>query len=625
MYVDIPRFDGQSPATRSTCGDTASRTPGSAEGDVAARAMYLRQREFLITRYPAMQAWLPPQWPPRTSAIDRAATITALRQATSTLNHGLLILGYGDGTIIELLRQDPVARGKAITLIVLASELEDFVSSLGRCDIQAACSSMQLQVQLIVTAEDMSRYIITAFAAHHQIAQLAGTTILDSHPLAPAAEELRRTVKPALTAGLTERFDCLGNDVYDTFLGAKHILMNGDRVFREPRTSDYKGRYAGKSALCIASGPSCAAHYERIRAIQHEHVVICADSILGGLLKNGIEPDFVCMVERGDEMHKLIDEAAPKCRTVLFAAPWVHPLSVAPFGGRVAWWWPGDLVYNWLDATEPTIGTGRSTGTMAVALAGHLGVATAYLIGHDLAFHEGQSHGDGVAPLALEAQGKVTKLMSRDHLYYQHRLLDVPKNGGGTVVTSGTWTIFRSDLEVIILNNRTTTTFVNVNVDTGVGAVIAGCIGGRLPEATGQALGKEHPVRITRDEDIQAYRERRQRLLSDFDLCKEKLVGMSEVMKTWRPLQHDQAEVEAKAYEMALGKLVSKTNANWFEYVFRAAMHNLLLRMHHRTQVRTLAERNWMQVQVMRQYLTSMALLIDRLRPELAQVLETVQ
>jgi hypothetical protein len=76
---------------------------------------------------------------------------------------------------------------------------------------------------------------------------------------------------------------------------------------------------------------------------------------------------------------------------------------------------------------------------------------------------------------------------------------------------------------------------------------------------------------------------------------------------------------------MALGKLVSKTNANWFEYVFRAAMHNLLLRMHHHTQVRTLAERNWMQVQVMRQYLTSMALLIDRLRPELAQVLETVQ
>jgi hypothetical protein len=89
--------------------------------------------------------------------------------------------------------------------------------------------------------------------------------------------------------------------------------MQGDRVFREPRTSDYKGRYAGKSALCIASGPSCAAHYERIREIQHEHVVICADSILGGLLKNGIEPDFVCMVERGDEMHKLIDDAAPKC------------------------------------------------------------------------------------------------------------------------------------------------------------------------------------------------------------------------------------------------------------------------------------------------------------------------
>jgi hypothetical protein len=124
-----------------------------------------------ITRYPTMQAWLPPQWPrARTSAIDRAATITALRQATSTLNHGLLILGYGDGTIIEMLRQDPVARGKVITIIVLASELTHFVSSLGFCDITSVCSALQLHIQIVTNADDLSRFIITTFAAHHHIA-----------------------------------------------------------------------------------------------------------------------------------------------------------------------------------------------------------------------------------------------------------------------------------------------------------------------------------------------------------------------------------------------------------------------------------------------------------------------
>jgi hypothetical protein len=47
-----------------------------------------------------------------------------------------------------------------------------------------------------------------------------------------------------------------------------------------------------------------------------------------------------------------------------------------------------------------------------------------------------------------------------------------------------------------------------------------------------------------------------------------------------------------------------------------------MVRLHHNTYVRTMAERNWNQVQIMQLYVESIPSLIDRLRPELDLALE---
>lgn len=599
-----------------------SSSSGMRTNEIPPPQRYQQARAALAIQAPVIAAALPEQWPADVPTLPNATTISAMREATSTLNEGLVLIGLGDGSALTLLRGDPNGRAKLVQVLVFLPEIPHFAHLLGLVDLSTLFNELHLGVHLVRSEDDIGLTVSRAFASHAQIARLAGTRVIDRHALVPAADELRRQWLPRINKLLLERMDCLGNDVYDTFMGAKHALMHGAKLMRYRRSSDYVGRYRDQTAICIASGPSVRKHYDRLRELQHEHVLICADSILAGLLAHGIEPDFVCMVERPDNMHRLIDDYAPKCKTVMVALPVVHPTSVTPFDDRVVWWWNADDLYPWIDPAEPRLVSGRSAGTITLAFAGLLGVKTAWLVGHDLAFGDGKSHDPEVAPLALEAQAEWDRELSRNNPNYYLRLIDTPQNGGGTVSTMGLWEIFRTDIEGIINSYQGLTRFLNVNIEDGVGAVIAGTQSGRLPEPTGVALSKSHPAHRNASEQWQAYRGKCLRLRDDFSSVRTRFADLERELSTWRPLGHTRAQVEEMGKKLDLGTIVSSENAAWFTFVFRAALRNLMVRLHHNTYVRTMAERNWNQVQVIRLYLQSIPALLQRLQPELEQALE---
>ena len=585
---------------------------------------YALNRDFMLRATPGVERFVPSAWPARRFTADSAAVLAQGREATSYLNEGLLLVGFGDGSLLDLLLADPIATGKLIHLFILPTELVDFCHWLGQVKLQELLTRTKLSLHFPDSVNQADMILDHAYGGHDAIARLAGTTIIDGHPLHPSAAQQRAEWMPTLRKAVVQRFDCLGNDVYDTFMGAQHALMHGLKLVKQPRTSDYRNRYAGKSAICIASGPSGVAAFDHIREIQHEHVVICADSILGGLLDRGIEPDFVCMVERPDVMHKLVDAHAPRCKTVLFALPVIHPTSAAPFGDRIAWWWNADDLYPWLDQSEPMLSSGRSTGTMTAALAGALGCTTAYLVGHDLAFKDGQSHGGGTDAFALEVQAKINRELSRTNPNYYRRTFEVPRNGGGTIETMGVWDIFRSDIESIVGSFAGATEFINLNINLGAGASIHGTKAGELPAVTGVALEKSHPTRAFTEAQCAAYTDRSKQLLADFAALRDTFRAISTDLATWRPLHHDRTSIEAMGERMNLTKPVDVRNQMWFAYVFRAALRNLMVRLHLNTYVRTMAERNWNQIQVMRLYAASLPELLEKLEPELKKALETL-
>jgi hypothetical protein len=613
--------DTQSSSTTQSEMDTHTKSEPFARM-MQQRKTYAEQRTGLIARLPILDNILPQDWPTSIASLDQTTTVKALRGVLGALNEGLLIIGFGDGSIINYLRHDPRGRNKLIHLVILPEEVEAYAHALGAMPWNEIFSQLRLSLCVTRSLDDLRCDINSVYAEHGDIARLAGTAIVHTHALSPAAEKRRNSWLPQIKKIVIERFDCIGNDVYDTFLGAKHALMHGDLPMRLPRSSDYHNHYKGKTALCIASGPSTKKYLEQIKAIQHEHVIICADSIFGCLVDNGINPDFVTMVERTEDLSLLVKNHGHKTTTTIFALPVVHPESTAPFADRVAWWWNGDDLFHWLDENEPRLYTGRSTGTMSIALAGLLGIEKAYLIGHDLAYKDGKTHADGVAAHTAEAVERDRGQYSANHPSYYFRLFDVPRNGGGMIQTNGGWELFRSDIEQLIMS-FTATEYINTNINSKDGAIIAGTHPGDIPSVTGIALKKSHPHKTFDEKRCQDYARKCKTLVSDFDAIEKKFSEISQKLKEVKPLQLSRREVEEFGQLTDLTNIVSKENAKWFAYVFRAALRNLMLKLHYNTFVGTMAERNWNQVLAMRLYIESIPILLGRLRPELEKALES--
>jgi hypothetical protein len=188
----------------------------------------------------------------------------------------------------------------------------------------------------------------------------------------------------------------------------------------------------------------------------------------------------------------------------------------------------------------------------------------------------------------------------------------------------GVWSLFKSDIETII-QAAPVTRFVNVNIADGVGAVINGTREGALPEVTRCKMDKSLPEGLVSAERAHTYRDKALGLLEDMDAIAAGCQELGGVIQSWQPLQVLETEVQRVATELDITKMCRPENSLFFLYIFRAALHNLMLRMHMNTFVHTMAERNWNQSVVMSLFARSMEKLVARLRPELDRALEVIR
>ncbi len=570
---------------------------------------------------------LPKEWPSTASRIDAASTLRSIRQAASTVNELIIAIGWGDGEALRLLSKDALNSRKQVHWILFPSERKELAHFLGTEDFECLGTFSKLHLHLPENINELTDLLRSAFPSHESISRLAGASILADHPLTPEALQERQSWLPIIQKTLVERFDCLGNDVYDTFMGAKHALMHGRRMVDCLRSADLHNAYKDIPAISLVSGPSAKQHLEHIRSIQNECIIIVADSYLAGALEAGIEPDFVTIVERPVDHYLVLKESVENTNATLVCLPVVHPNAVNLFPPeRCVLWWNSDELYPWLDPKEPMMACGRSTGTMGVALAAMLGCESVYLVGHDLAFDaDGRSYAAGVSAQATINDNKVyggKAAWSYNDPNYYKRIFDVPRNGGGIIQARGVWEIFRGDVEAII-KIHTHAKFINLNISRGEGAVIAGAIAGNLPDPLGKPADKKLPNIKKERETWEAYKERALKVAEDWQTLSDKCVDLLDEVENWQPLAISSEEITRVTREFDIGTIVSPENASLFRYIFRAALRNCMVRLQQNTFVRTFAEKEWNQVLALRMFASTLKDLLASFKPELDQAMES--
>jgi hypothetical protein len=178
-------------------------------------------------------------------------------------------------------------------------------------------------------------------------------------------------------------------------LWARNLICNIRTATALPGVASLAGRFQGIPALVLAAGPSLDQVVERLPALRERCVVIAVDTALRSILRVGIEPDFIVVVDPQYWNARHLDGCrSPRSVLITEAAVWP---SVLRFESRATILcssiYPlGRYVEERLGPPKGSLGAGGSVATTAWDFARTLGCVPVCMAGLDLSFPGGKTH-----------------------------------------------------------------------------------------------------------------------------------------------------------------------------------------------------------------------------------------
>lgn len=585
--------------------------------------IYQQQRRRLIALNPLYATLLPetPPSAPPVAPIGLAAARRILGEAAN--NHGelVIVLGWGDGSLLRWIAEDPVLAQKEILVLLLRGEEDAFAASF-RQDQVSWLGSGRI-IMTVVRSEAEARQMASAFFGQHQtIPRLSGCDFVDGHPLCAAGEEARRELTPAILRHLSDRPQAYGNDISDSFTGLVNAAKNARAVLPAPTLEQLHGHYGDVPVISIAGGPSLNSQLPLLRELQDRALLVACDSVLKGLLAGGVDPHFVTPIERLPSTVDMV-RGTEGCRAVFAGIAVVPPEAVTPFGERVVGVYAGDQIYTWMHPTvRRRISTGSSTGVLSFTVGSAFTTGTVYLVGHDLARDGDRSHWDG-SPLSSELwlQAKQRSSSSTNAIAGLDARL-VPGNGGGLVEATVWWDRFRSEIagEVIDLKAQGRRV-VNVSAHLRTGAVIPGTETAPLPDPASLPPLVARPLPARDPARLRDWQERAARLPADADAFLAHIDGLRAEIAAVRRLPPDRWPIDELSKKVSLTSGISPGNQAAFFYFLRSALHNSAAQWHvrrHRTA--STARFRWEALDITDSLCHALGNAVRTLRPALEEI-----
>gem|GEM_PF-6335223 len=257
-----------------------------------------------------------------------------------------------------------------------------------------------------------------------------------------------------------------GNSVDDSILGIYNILRNASHIASSWKLRHLQNKYRGIPAVVVSAGPSLDKNVHILKNVQHRVLIIGEDATYNRLLKEGILPDFILVLERDYITYeKFFKDSLPSDLTqpVLLCQSVVWPEIPRIYRGPIAFTFKSAIplekkLCEKLGRDFVHLDSGSSVAVMGISLAHFLGSDPIILIGQDLAFsEEGYTHAEGVAVRA-EAKSRTNSGVP---------IVQLPGISGKPVKSTTTWRLFKHQIENLILQKK-----LNVIDATEGGALI---------------------------------------------------------------------------------------------------------------------------------------------------------
>jgi hypothetical protein len=277
----------------------------------------------------------------------------------------------------------------------------------------------------------------------------------------------------------------IGNSHQDDITGLRNLLSNTIEFLKSPCVSSLKDKYDGTAAIIVSNGPSLDKSMPLLKNIQGKCLMLCAESAIVPLTKNGIKPDVMCALERTKANYFYHFENQNHSPDIaLFALGMVDPRIFRSFAGeKMPIFRKGEGLNRWFnrhlgDGSE--LDSGASVAHLAVSAAIYLGADPIIFVGQDLCYGEGDATHSQDA-VSMQEKGKRIK-----EAFHSLPTVFVEGNDGEMLPSNQIWVKFRSIMESII-SNHPEHRFYNA---TEGGAKIKGTERAKLSELIGQYCGE---------------------------------------------------------------------------------------------------------------------------------------
>ena len=316
-------------------------------------------------------------------------------------NRDCLFIVYGLGLGYHI---DALAKRKSAASIIFVIEKEEAI-------LKTYCKYHDVE-------EELARQNIFLFYGNEDQIAAAVSTKVFAFNVMPLMTNIETVVLPAygriygwewinqvnkrLFDVFRHAYFILGNDIEDTIIGLKNNLENIIELIKSPSIDSLRGRYNQQPAIIVSAGPSLDKNIHTLKKAQGRALILATDATLNVLARNGIVPDAVFSIERGEVTY----QAFYKDRDIDPAITFIGPPVVRPEildsikGRKLLALKQGEAINEWLNdllGDNRMLLMGTSCAHICFSFARHVGADPIIFVGQDLAYsEEGITHADGV-------------------------------------------------------------------------------------------------------------------------------------------------------------------------------------------------------------------------------------
>ncbi|MEY8763051.1 MULTISPECIES: motility associated factor glycosyltransferase family protein [Clostridium] len=227
---------------------------------------------------------------------------------------------------------------------------------------------------------------------------------------------------------------------------SKNIFYSTIRNIRSISNSlpvnKFKNKFKGMSAIVVSAGPSLEKNIDYLKKIQDDFIIISGLRNLKGLLKIGIVPDFLCILDTLDINYRFIEGCTNINIPIVFHEASSYKV-IDKYTGPKILFLRNPKFSEFLGKQVDGLYQGGSVAHICTSFAVYIGCSTIIFVGQDLAYTNDKFHAKSASfEDEVEVHEDEKKYDLVDDIY------------GNKIKTDSVFNMFREKLEDFIKHNK---------------------------------------------------------------------------------------------------------------------------------------------------------------------------